>query len=184
MRDSVCMQGRSGTRAGLVYLLAGAALGAAVVIVLWIYSGGKPFGELVGTADVRPATPAAVQPSAPADRAATPAGTGAQLESEPPAVGRSRELQFKKKTAAKRTAKPRPRPRRRRRPRKKPARRKQVVRVVAPPSTTADDEEIPVAVVPSPAPSAAPAPPAPAPAGGGGKPVNRAPTSGVGAGEG
>jgi hypothetical protein len=177
------MQGRSGTRAGLVYLLAGAALGAAVVIVLWIYSGGKPFGELVGTADVSPATPAAVQPSAPADRAASPAGTGAQLESEPPAVGRSRELQFKKKTAAKRTAKAKAKAEE---SRKKPARRKQVVRVVAPPpSTTADDEEIPVAVVPSPAPSAAPTPPpAPAPAGGGGKPVNRAPASGVGAGEG
>jgi hypothetical protein len=179
------MQGRSGTRAGLVYLLAGAALGAAVVIVLWIYSGGKPFGELVGTADVSPATPAAVQPSAPADRAASPAGTGAQLESEPPAVGRSRELQFKKKTAAKRTATAKAKAKAKK-SRKKPARRKQVVRVVAPPpSTTADDEEIPVAVVPSPAPSAAPTPPpAPAPAGGGGKPVNRAPASGVGAGEG
>ena len=185
MRDSVCMQGRSGTRAGLVYLLAGAALGAAVVLVLWMLSGGKPFGELVGTGDVRPATPAAVQPSAPADRAATPASATAQLESEPPAVGRSSELQFRKKTSAKRAAKAKAAAKAKKQPRKKPARRKQVVRVVAPPpSTKADDEEIPVAVVPSPAPTAAPAPPAPAPAGGGGRPGGRAPTGGVGAGEG
>ena len=179
------MQGRSGTRAGLVYLLAGAALGAAVVLVLWMFSGGKPFGELVGTDDVSPATPAAVQPGAPAQRAATPANADAQLESEPPVVGRSSELQFRKKTAAKRTAKARAVAKAKKKPRKKPARRKQVVRVVAPPpSSTADDEEIPVAVVPSPAPTAAPAPPAPAPAGGGGGPGNRAPTGGVGAGEG
>ena len=183
------MQGRSGTRAGLVYLLAGAALGAAVVLVLWMVSGGRPFGEIIGTADVSPTTPAAVRPSAPADRAATPASAAAQLESAPPAVGRSRELQFKKEAAAKRTATAKAKAAKaKRKARRKPARRKQVVRVVAPPpSTPADDEEIPVAVVPSPAPTAAPAPPAPAPApaGGGGKPVKpRAPTSGVGAGEG
>ena len=163
------MQGRSGTRAGLVYLLAGAALGAAVVLVLWIVSGGKPFGELVGTdrCQARRHPP----PRSPARRRTAPRrppSAGAQLESEPPAVGRSRELQFKKKAAAKRTAKAKAKAKAKKKPRKKPARRKQVVRVVAPPpSTTAADEEIPVAVVPSPAPTAAPAPPAPAPAGGG-----------------
>ena len=173
------MQGRSGTRAGLVYLLAGAALGAAVVLVLWIYSGGKPFGEVVGSTAVSSPTPAAVQPSAPQERAGAPA-SAARLESEPPAIGRSRELRFIKKERAAKAVQAKAK-----KAKKKP-RRKPVVRVVAPPpSTEADDEEeLPVAVVPSPAPTASPAPPAPAPAGGGGKPVKQAPSSGVGAGEG
>ncbi len=127
------MQGSSGTRAGLVYLLAGAALGAAVVLVLWMVSGGRPFGEIIGTADVSPTTPAAVQPSAPEDRAAAPASTGAQLESEPPAVSRSRELQFKKKAAAKRRPAKAKAANAKKQRAPKPARRKQVVRVVAPP---------------------------------------------------
>ena len=184
------MQGSSGTRGGLVYLLAGAALGAAVVLVLWMFSGGRPFGELIGSADVSSPTPAAVQPSGPRDRAGTPASAGAQLESEPPSIGRPPELAFKK-PAGKRAAKAadaKAKAKARKKPRRAAAKRK-VVRVVAPPPSTpaVDEEEIPVADVPSPAPTAVPAPPAPAPApaGGGGKPAKqRGPTYTAGAGEG
>ena len=159
------MQGRSGTRAGLVYLLAGAALGAAVVLVLWIYSGGKPFGEVVGSTAVSSPTPAAVQPSAPQERAGTPASAAARLESEPPAIGRSRELRFTKERAAKAE-----KAKAKRKARRNATKRKPVVRVVAPPPSTeaADEEELPVAVVPSPAPTAAPPKPAAPPASGGG----------------
>jgi hypothetical protein len=184
------MQGSSGTRGGLVYLLAGAALGAAIVTVLWMASGGRPFGDVFGGDDVRPPTPAAVAPAAPQERAGTPASAGAQLESEPPEIGRSRPLQFKKPAAAKRpakaaTAKAKTKAKKLRRA---ATRRKQVVRVVAPPpSETTEGEETPVAVVPSPAPTAAPAPPAPGggPDPGGGKPAKpKAPTYTAGAGEG
>jgi hypothetical protein len=178
------MQGSSGTHGGLVHLLAGAALGAVVVLVVWIFSGGRPFGDVVATtSDVRPPTPAAVQQSAVQRRADAPAATRAKLEKAPPSLGGgSAELRFSRPAAkrrakaakAQRAVKAKRKARRARRPRP-------VVRVVAPPPS-----EVPVAAVPSPAPSAAPAPPAsPRAGGGGGKPVKpRAPALSVGAGEG
>ena len=174
------MQGRSGTRAGLVYLLAGAALGAAVVLVVWIGSGGRPFGEVVGTADVSPPTPAPVQPTEVQRRTDAPATGRAKLEKAPPSLGGSAELRFRK-PAAERRAKARraAAAAAERRTRRAPARRKPAVRVVAPPS------EVPVAVVPSATPTAAPAPPPPAPSGGAGEPAKRRPPAlSVGAGEG
>ena len=173
------MQGSSGTRRGLVHLFAGAALGAAIVLVLWMLSGGKPFGEVIGTGDVSAPTPAVAQKTPVQQRTEAPAAAPAQLEKAPPSLGRgSNELRFSKPAAkAQRAVKAKRKPRRAR------ARRKPVVRVVAPPAEPA--EEMPVAVIPSPAPTAAPAPPAPAPSGGAGKPAKRrAPALSVGAGEG
>jgi hypothetical protein len=173
------MQGSSRTRGGLVHLLAGAALGAAVVLVLWMLSGGKPFGEVIGSAGVSSPTPAPVQPTEVQRRAVAPAAGGETLSKAPPSLGDAAELQFKK-PAAQRKAKARRAAKRKRATARKPA-----VRVVAPPPAE-PAEEVPVAVVPSPTPTAAaPAPPAPAPAGGGGRPAKRqAPAVSVGAGEG
>ena len=174
------MQGSSGTRRGFVHLFAGAALGAAIVVVLWIYSGGKPFGEVVGAGDVSAPTPAVVQKTPVQQRTDASPATAAKLRKAPPSLGGgSGQLQFSK-PAAKRAAKAERTTKAKRKPRR--ARRK-AVRVVAPPAEPA--EQMPVAVVPSPAPTAAPAPPAPTPSGGAGKPVKRrAPALSVGAGEG
>jgi hypothetical protein len=173
------MQGSSGIRRGLVHLVAGAALGAGVVLVLWMLSGGKPFGEVVGTGDVSAPTPAAAEKTPIQVRTGAPAASRARLEKAPPALGRgSGQLKFSKPAA-----KTRPAAKAERKPRRARARRKAAVRVVAPPAEPA--EQLPVAVVPSPAPTAVPAPPAPAPSGGAGKPVRRrAPALSVGAGEG
>ena len=53
LKDCVSMQGRGGSRGLFVHLLAGAALGAVVVLMVWIFSGGRPFGEVVGTSEDR-----------------------------------------------------------------------------------------------------------------------------------
>ena len=165
-----------------MHLLAGAALGAAIVLVLWMLSGGKPFGEVVGTGDVSSPTTAVVQKSAAQPRTDASAATGAKLEKAPPSLGGSRQLQFMK-PAAKRASKAERAAKAKREARRARARRKPAVRVVAPPAEPA--EELPVAVVPSPVPTATPTPPAPAPSGGAGKPVKRrAPPLSVGAGEG
>lgn len=175
------MHGSGTTKGWLVHLIAGAALGAVVVLVVWILSGGRPFGEVVGSSDVSRATPAAAEQPA----AESSADKVSRLAAEPPALGSSsRELQFRK-PKAKRPAKARRAPKART-PRRSAARRRPAVRVVSPRSATpADDQELPVAAVPSPAPTAAPAPPAPAPSGGADKPAKRrAPAYVVGAGEG
>ena len=179
----------------LVHLMAGAALGAVVVLVVWIFSGGRPFGEVVGTSDVSSPTTAAVKQTNVRSRATGPTGTDARLESAPPALATRKAkrksggdaLQFRK-PAAKRAAKAERAAAERRRSRAKArARKRQVVRVVAPPADgEAGGEDTPVAAVPSPAPSSAPAPAAsPAPGSGGGKPAKpRQPTYVAGAGEG
>ena len=162
-----------------MHLFAGAALGAGIVLVLWMLSGGKPFGEVVGTGNVSAPTPAVAEKTPIQQRTDAPAASPAQLEKAPPSLSRrSTELKFGKPAAkAQRAAKAKRKLRRAR------ARRKAAVRVVAPPAEPV--EEMPVAVVPPPAPTATPAPPAPAPSGGAGKPVKRrAPALSVGAGEG
>jgi hypothetical protein len=189
------MHGSSGSRGLLVHLMAGAALGAVVVLVVWIFSGGRPFGEVVGTSDVSSPTTAAVKQTDVRSRAAAPAGTDARLESELPALAARKakakargakrggdSIQFRK-PAAKRPAKAARDAAAKRRSRAKArSRKRQVVRVVAPP-TEAGGEDTPVAAVPSPAPAAAPAPVAkPAPAAKRAKP--RQPTYVAGAGEG
>ena len=172
----------------LVHLMAGAALGAVVVLVVWIFSGGRPFGEVVGTSDVSSPTTAAVERT----DVQTPAGTDARLESEPPMLAARKAkaakvggdaIQFRK-PAAKRSAKAARNGAAERRARAKArSRRRQAVRIVAPSAdANAGGEDTPVAAVPSPAPAAA-APPAakPAPA----KPAKpRRPTYVAGAGEG
>jgi hypothetical protein len=185
------MHGSGRAHGWLVHLLAGAALGAVVVLLVWIFSGGRPFGEVVGTGDVSAPTPAAAEraPEAPADKVS-------RLAAEPPAMGSAPgELQFRKPKAkaerpatAKRPAKPRraakpTRAAKARTPRRAPARRRPPAAPAPAPVQPA--EELPVAAVPSPAPTAVPAPPAPAPAGGADKPAKRrAPAYVVGAGEG
>ena len=178
----------------LVHLMAGAALGAVVVLVVWIFSGGRPFGEVVGTSDVSAPTTAAVKQTDVRSRAAAPAGTDARLEPELPALaarkakakakGGGDSIQFRK-PAAKRPAKAArdaAAAAKRRSRAKARSRKRQVVRVVAPP-TDAGGEDTPVAAVPSPAPAAAPAPVAKrAPAAKPAKP--RQPTYVAGAGEG
>jgi hypothetical protein len=164
------MHGSGRSQGLLIHLLAGAALGAVVVLLVWIFTGGRPFGEVVGAGDVSaPTTPAAVK--------AVPATAEAPtLRSAPPALKAERRgssaLRFRK-PAAKRQAKKAAEPRR-------AAKRKPVVRVVAPPAEQPSGETR-VAVVPSPAPTAAPpAPVAPPAAGGGGgapaKPKSPGPT--------
>jgi len=176
------MHGSGRSQGWLIHLMAGAALGAVVVLVIWIFTGGRPFGEVVGTADVSaPTRPAAAAPPG-ASTAAAPA-----LRARPPALkdsssGTIRFLQpgAKRRVKAERAAKAKAKAK----ARAKRKRRGPVVRVVAPPSADQPTDETPVAVVPSPAPTAAPAPP-PASGGGGGEPVGtKVPTSAVGYGEG
>ena len=170
------MHGSGRSQGWLIHLMAGAALGAVVVLVIWIFTGGRPFGEVVGTGDVSAPTRQAAVATPGASTAAAPA-----LKARPPALkgsssGTIRFLQpgakrrAKAERAAKAKAKAKARARRKR--------RGPVVRVVAPPAEQPPGET-PVVVVPSPAPTSAPAPAAP-PAGGGGgeaaKPKSPGPT--------
>ena len=165
------MHGSGRSQGWLVHLLAGAALGAVVVLVIWIFSGGRPFGEVVGTSDVSSTTPAAT---------AKPASDPARLVARPPAIAAKRptaELRFIK-PKAKRHAKAERKVAARkpkRTARRKKARRGPVVRVVAPPAEE-QTPEAPVAVVPSP--TAAPVPVSAPPSGGArpAKPRNPGPT--------
>ena len=186
------MQGSSTSRGWLIHLGAGIALGAAVVLVAWIVSGGQPFGRIIGSDDVSEPTSAATEQTAVERRAVS----AAQLGSSPPKLGRSRQLEFikpKAKAAKAKAAKAKAakaakakrakaQPKRAARPTRK--RRSPVVRVVAPPSGEVVDA--PVAAVPDPSPTAVPAPAAPAPTGGAGggsaKPSPPDPTYWVGEG--
>ena len=173
----------------LVHLIAGAALGAVIVLMVWIFSGGRPFGEVVGTTDVSEPTTTSVQRTDVDNGAAAPAGTGARLESEPPALAarKAREgrkakggdaIQFGKPAAARKRKAERTAAQKRE-ARKARARKRQAVRVVAPPADGNGEDT--VAAVPSPASTVVPvASPAPAP-----KPAKpRTPTYVTGAGEG
>jgi len=181
------MHGSGGSRGLFVHLLAGAALGAVVVLMVWIFSGGRPFGEVVGSSDVSSPTTASVKQTDVQRRTAEPAGAGAQLESEPPDLGtRSKggdALRFRKEKVA-RPAKAKAEAKAKRTAAKAKARsrarRRQVVRVVAPPSEDSAEAVTPVAAVPSPAPTGTPAPIAAPPK----PPKPRTPTFVAGAGEG
>jgi hypothetical protein len=181
------MHGSGGSRGLFVHLLAGAALGAVVVLMVWIFSGGRPFGEVVGSSDVSSPTTASVKQTDVQRRTAEPAGAGAQLESEPPDLGtRSKggdALRFRKEKVA-RPAKAKAEAKAKRTAAKAKARsrarRRQVVRVVAPPSDDSAEAVTPVAAVPSPAPTDTPAPIAAPPK----PPKPRTPTFVAGAGEG
>ena len=181
------MHGSGGSRGLFVHLLAGAALGAVVVLMVWIFSGGRPFGEVVGSSDVSSPTTASVKQTDVQRRTAEPAGAGAQLESEPPDLGtRSKggdALRFRKEKVA-RPAKAKAGAKAKRTAAKAKARsrarRRQVVRVVAPPSEDSAEAVTPVAAVPSPAPTDTPAPIAAPPK----PPKPRTPTFVAGAGEG
>jgi hypothetical protein len=184
------MHGSSGSRGLLVHLIAGAALGAVIVLMVWIFSGGRPFGEVVGTSDVSEPTTTATMRTDVQTRAAAPAETDARLESELPALAERKTrparkakggdaLQFRKPAAAKRKASraaAKERAARRARARKRP-----VVRVVSPPAGTDTGGEDTVAAVPSPA---APAVPVASPAPAAKPPKPRAPSYVAGAGEG
>src|SRR5215217_3801562 len=143
------MHGSGRSQGWLVHLIAGAALGAVIVLVIWIFSGGRPFGEVVGTSDVSSSTTAAT--------AKTAAGAPAERRFIKKA---KRPAKAERRVAAKKPKRP---------ARRKKARHGPVVRVVAPPAEQ-QTPETPVAVVPSPAPTAAPKPvsPPPSPGGGGG----------------
>jgi hypothetical protein len=149
------MHGSGRARGWLVHLMAGAALGAAVVLVVWIFSGGRPFGEVVGSGDVSSPTPAAVAKTAPAK----PVDTSSRLASRPPALARG-ELRFRQPNAERKVAARKPK----RAARRMRTRRGPVVRVVAPPPGQ-QTEETPIAAAPSPTstpvPTAAPAPASP-----------------------
>ena len=181
------MHGSGGSRGLFVHLLAGAALGAVVVLMVWIFSGGRPFGEVVGSSDVSSPKTASVKQTDVQRRTAEPAGAGAQLESEPPDLGtRSKggdALRFRKEKVA-RPAKAKAGAKAKRTAAKAKARsrarRRQVVRVVAPPSDDSAEAVTPVAAVPSPAPTGTPAPIAAPPK----PPKPRTPTFVAGAGEG
>ena len=171
------MHGSGRSQGWLIHLMAGAALGAVVVLVIWIFTGGRPFGEVVGTSDV----------SAPTRSAAAPAGAStAALQARPPALkgSSSGTIQFlaptrkaKAERAAKAKAKAKAKARSKARARAERRRRRgPVVRVVAPPPAGQPSGETPVAVVPSPAPTSAPAPAAPPPSGGAAKPKSPGPT--------
>ena len=181
------------SRGWLIHLVAGMALGAAVVLVAWIVAGGQPFGRIVGTDDVSEATTAAAKRTAVERLAAGPARRSARLRRRPPALVRAPEIQVakrvarKKAKAAKTTAASKPR-RTRRAARPKRQKRSPVVRVVAPPAEQPDEvDEAPVAAVPEPAPVATPRPaPPPAPVkgagGGSARPSPPGPTYWVGEG--
>ena len=183
------MQGSGNPRGWLIHLVAGMALGAAVVLVAWIVAGGQPFGRIIGSDDVSEPTKAAAAATAVQQRAARPAARATRLTARPPELVRAPELRFLKPKAKAKQAEPTRARAPKRAVRPKRQRRTPVVRVVAPPPAERsgeEDAEAPVAAVPSPAPTAAPAPRAPAPSGGGGaKPVKpTAPTYVAGAGEG
>jgi len=167
----------------LVHLVAGVALGAAVVLVGWIASGGQPFGRVIGGDDVSAPTFSAAAGTAAERRVASLATRGSRLTARPPELVSAPELRFMKPkrekrastaskasktskpaTRARTTAKPRRPAHRARRP------RSPVVRVVSPPARDTDDT-VAVAPAPSatpvPAPAPAAAPPAPSGAGGG-----------------
>ena len=170
----------------LVHLIAGAALGAVIVLMAWIFSGGRPFGEVVGTTDVSSPTTASVKQTNVQKRAVAPAGTDARLESQLPALtarkarkARSGDAIRFRKPAAKRRKAART-SEQQREARKTRSRKRQVVRVVAPPAD-ADGGEDTVAAVPTPAATAVPVA-SPAPAAKPAKP--RTPTYVAGAGEG
>jgi hypothetical protein len=156
------MHGSGRSQGLVVHLLAGAALGAVVVLVVWIFSGGRPFGEVVGSSDVSSPTKGAV--AKPAARA-TPADAAPRLASRPPDLsGRTApaELRFRKQQAERTVAARTPK----RAARRKKARRGAVVRVVAPPAA-----QTPVVAAPTPSPAptvAAPQPAAPPKSGAGG----------------
>ena len=181
------MAERRNSRGRLVHLMAGIALGAAVVLVAWISAGGQPFGRIVGSADVSAPTSASAKQTAVERRAGSSAARSVRLRSQPPELVRAPELRFmtpKRKAARK----PRHTARAKRAAKRK---RTSVVRVVSPPSRLPGEvAEAPVAVVPAPPPPPAavpaPAPPAPAPSGGGKPRVKppRAPSYETGAGEG
>ena len=181
------MHGSSGSRGLLVHLIAGAALGAVIVLMVWIFSGGRPFGEVVGTTDVSEPTTASVKRTNVQKGAAAPAVTDARLESELPALAARKArkakggdaIQFGKPAAA-RKRKAQRTAAQKREARRARARKRQVVRVVAPPADGNGGEDT-VAAVPSPAATAVPvASPAPAPK----PPKPRTPTYVAGAGEG
>ena len=159
------MHGSGRSQGWLIHLMAGAALGAVIVLVVWIFTGGRPFGEVVGSSDVSSTTPAATAKPA---TAAAAADLASRLASQPPELAdraaRS-ELRFMREKAERTVAAPK----QKRAARRKKARRGPVVRVVAPP---ADEQtaETPVAAVPSPSPAPTAVPPKPAapPASGGG----------------
>ena len=185
------MQGSGNSRGWLIHLTAGMALGAAVVLVVWISAGGRPFGRIIGEPDVSAPTSAAVTRAAGVKRAEAPAKGSARLVARPPALKQSPELEFGKPKAkanvAKRAA-PKTRTAQPRRTRRKArSRRTPVIRVVSPPpADTGETLDTPVAAVPE---SVAAPPPAPAPApsggGGGGEPAKpKAPSYVTGAGEG
>lgn len=146
------------------------ALGAVIVLVVWIGAGGRPFGDIISSGDVSEPT-TAVAPRATAEkRAVTPAGTAARLVSRPPAAARAPELQFgrpKAKRAEKAGRRARTvKPERAARPKRT---RRTVVRVVAPPGPADQVGDAPVAALPDPAPTAEPKPAAaPAPVSGAG----------------
>src|SRR5215208_2828203 len=180
------MHGRGNSRGWLVHLVAGVALGASVVLVGWIASGGQPFGRVIGGDDVSAPTFSAAAGTAAERRVASLATRGSRLTARPPELVSAPELRFMKPkrekrastaskaskasktskpaTRARTTAKPRRPAHRARRP------RSPVVRVVSPPATDTDDT-VAVAPAPSatpvPAPAPAAAPPAPSGAGGG-----------------
>ena len=174
-----------------VHLLAGAALGAVIVLMVWIFSGGRPFGEVVGTSDVRAPTTASTKGTNVQKPGAAPAATDARLESELPALKTRKARKAKSRDAIQSLRKPAAKKRRasrtaakERAARRARARKRQVVRVVAPPADEgAGGEDTPVAALPSPAPAATQAPAA-APAPAAKPPKPRAPTYVAGAGEG
>ena len=163
----------SGTSRGwLIHLAAGMALGAAVVLMVWIAAGGQPFGRIIGSDDVSAPTTAAGKTAA-ARRAVSTAKRSERLRSRPPRLVRAPELEFlapKGERAAKAAKAKRARPAAQRERGKRPARKRRspVVRVVSPPSGGSTEDEAPVAAIPDAAPTAAPKPAAPAPAGGAG----------------
>ena len=181
------MQGSGSSRGWLIHLAAGMALGAVIVLVVWIGAGGRPFGNIISSGDVSEPTTAVAPRAVVQQRAVTPASKAARLRSRPPALARAPELQLGKPKAAKakrdtrraRTMKPE-RARRRARSRRTP-----VIRVVSPPPAETDQSlDTPVAAVPESVAAPSPAP-APAPSGGGGEAVKpKAPSYVTGAGEG
>ena len=165
------MHGSGSSRGWLIHLAAGMALGAVIVLVVWIGAGGRPFGRIISTGDVSEPTTAVAPRAAAEKRAVTPASTAARLVSRPPAAAGAPELQFGKPKAAKKAKKAARRartvkPKRATRPKRT---RRNVVRVVAPPEQADQVGDAPVAALPEPAPTEEPKPAAaPAPVSGAG----------------
>ena len=180
------MHGRGTSRGWFVHLIAGVALGAAVVLVAWIVSGGQPFGRVIGGDDVSAPTFSAAAGTAAERRVASLAAPASRLTARPPELVSAPELRFikpkreKKASKASKASKPATRTRTTAKPRR-PARRARrprspVVRVVSPPARDTDDT-VAVAPAPSATPVPAPAPAAapPAPSGAGGGPARHRP---------